>query len=223
MNLARLLIVEDDSVLADALVRAFQQDGHTVDWFEDGRLALEALVVNPPDTVILDLTLQGMDGLQLLRAARAEGCESPVLLLTARGEPTDRVAGLDTGADDYLVKPFELAELEARIRALLRRRGPTRSTTIKVGEVEFDAVSRRVKVAGRSVELPRRELALLEVFISHPGRVFDKETLLDRVFGYDDDVNPGAVELYVCRLRKRLQPSHVKIRTLRGLGYLLEV
>ena len=193
-----------------------------MDWLEDGRLALEALAVNPPDAVILDLYLPGMDGLQVLRAARAEGCEAPVLVLTARGEPTDRVAGLDTGADDYLIKPFELSELEARVRALLRRRGPTRSTTIKVGEVEFDAVLRRVKVAGQPVELPRRELALLEVFISHPGRVFDKETLLDRVFGYDDDVNPEAVELYVCRLRKRLQEGHVRIRTLRGLGYILE-
>ena len=163
-----------------------------------------------------------MDGLRLLRAARAEGCETPVLVLTARGQPTERIAGLDTGADDYLVKPFELGELEARIRALLRRRGPTRSTTIKVGEVEFDAVRRRVTVAGQSIDLPRRELALLEVFISHPGQVFEKETLLDRVFGYDDDVNPGAVELYVCRLRKRLQASNVKIRTLRGLGYILE-
>jgi DNA-binding response OmpR family regulator len=142
--------------------------------------------------------------------------------VTARGQPTERVAGLDTGADDYLVKPFELGELEARVRALLRRRGPTRATTIKVGEVEFDAVRRRVKVAGQPIDLPRRELALLEVLLAHPGRVFDKETLLDRVFGYDDDVNPGAVELYVCRLRKRLQTSNVKIRTLRGLGYILE-
>ena len=217
-----MLIIEDDLVLADALVRAFQQDGHTVDWLADGRLALEALTVNPPDAAILDLRLPGMDGLRLLRAARAEGCETPVLVLTARSEPTERVAGLDTGADDYLVKPFELGELEARVRALLRRRGPTRSTTIMVGEVEFDAVRRRVTVAGQPIDLPRRELALLEVFISHPGRVFEKETLLDRVFGYDDDVNPSAVELYVCRLRKRLQPSNVKIRTLRGLGYILE-
>jgi two-component system response regulator TctD len=219
---ARLLIVEDDSFLADALVRAFQQDGHTVDWLEDGRLALEALAVNPPDAVILDLNLPGMNGLQVLRAARAEGCETPVLVLTASGEPTERVSVLDTVADDYLVKPFELCELEARMRALLRRRGPTRSTTIKVGDIEFDAVRRRVTVAGQPVDLPRRELALLEVFMSHPGRVFDKETLLDRVFGYDDEVNAGAVELYVCRLRKRLQHSDVRIRTLRGLGYILE-
>jgi DNA-binding response OmpR family regulator len=208
--------------LADALQRAFAQEGHVVDWLQDGRLALEALVGNLPDAAILDLSLPGMEGLEVLRAARAEGCETPVLVLTARGEPTERVAGLDTGADDYLVKPFELSELEARIRALLRRRGPTRSPVLKVGDVELDTVPRRVTVAGQPIEIPRRELALLEVFLSRPGCVLDKEALLERVFGYDDDVNLGAVELYVCRLRKRLHASHVKIRTLRGLGYILE-
>jgi two-component system, OmpR family, response regulator TctD len=219
---ARVLLVEDDRVLADALVRAFAQDGHVVDWIEDGRLALEALLVQPPDAAILDLSLPGVDGLQVLRRARAEGCETPVLVLTARTRPTDRVTGLDTGADDYLVKPFELSELEARIRALLRRRGPTRSTVLKAGDVELDTVARRVTVAGRPVELPRREHALLEVFLGGPGRVFEKETLFERVFGYDDEANLEAVELYMCRLRKRLQGSNVRIRTLRGLGYILE-
>ena len=220
--MARLLLVEDDRILADALQRTFRQAGHVVDWLDDGVLGLEALSTNPPDAAILDLGLPGMHGLQALQRARAAGCEVPVLVLTAHGDPTQRVAGLDSGADDYLVKPFELEELEARVRALLRRGGPTRSTTLSVGNVELDTVRRRVAVAGSPVDLPRRELALLEVFLSHPGQVFDKDTLLDRVFSYDDEVGSGAVELYVCRLRKRLGNSSARIRTLRGLGYTLE-
>lgn len=218
----RILLVEDTHDVGEAICRRFQSTGHTVDWETDGAAAADILDFTDYDLVILDVMLPGMDGFSILRRLRQEKSSVPVLVLTARSEIDDRVSALDLGADDYLVKPFDFRELEARARVLLRRRSGGEATNIIVcGDVSLDRANRSVKVGKREVQLKRREMTLLEVLASRPGKIFSKEELLDRLFGFEEAAGPNAIELYVGRLRKKLEGASARIVTQRGVGYQL--
>ncbi|MDQ2694495.1 MAG: response regulator [Pseudomonadota bacterium] len=218
----RILLVEDDRQLADGLKRALRLSGLAVDWLADGARADQVLRTEPYDLVVLDLALPGLDGLAVLKRLRRRKSLAPVLIITARGALEQRIAGLDLGADDYLVKPFALGELEARVRALLRRSQGRASDRLVHGPLVLDATARQVTVDGELLELPRRELCLLEILLTRAGQVVSKEQIAGQLFCFDDEVGPNAIELYVHRLRKKLEPAGVCIRTIRGLGYLLE-
>lgn len=217
----RIFLVEDTRDVGEAISRRLEKVGHTVDWQTDGQAAADILEFIDYDLVILDVMLPGLDGFEILRHLRARKKTTPVLVLTARSEIEDRVGALDLGADDYLVKPFDFRELEARTRVLLRRRQGDPTNLIECGDLVLDRNSRSVRVGNREVQLKRREITLLEVLAARPGRVFSKDELLDRLFGFDENVNPNAVELYVGRLRKKIEGSSVRIVTIRGLGYQL--
>lgn len=217
----RIFLVEDTRDVGEAISRRLEKVGHTVDWQMDGQAAADILEFTDYDLVILDVMLPGLDGFEILRHLRARKKTTPVLVLTARSEIEDRVGALDLGADDYLVKPFDFRELEARTRVLLRRRQGDPTNLIECGDLVLDRNSRSVRVGNREVQLKRREITLLEVLAARPGRVFSKDELLDRLFGFDENVNPNAVELYVGRLRKKIEGSSVRIVTIRGLGYQL--
>lgn len=210
----RIFLVEDTRDVGEAISRRLEKVGHTVDWQTDGQAAADILEFTDYDLVILD-------GFEIVRHLRARKKTTPVLVLTARSEIEDRVGALDLGADDYLVKPFDFRELEARTRVLLRRRQGDPTNLIECGDLVLDRNSRSVRVGNREVQLKRREITLLEVLAARPGRVFSKDELLDRLFGFDENVNPNAVELYVGRLRKKIEGSSVRIVTIRGLGYQL--
>lgn len=218
----RLLLVEDHADLATWVAKSLRHSGFVIDVIERGDHAAAALLTQSYDLVILDLSLPGLDGLEILRRIRGneKTARLPVIILTARGTSDDRVKGLNLGADDYLPKPFELAELEARIRALLRRSSNV-VPTVQIGRLEFDTGSRLVTVDGQPLALTQRELAVLEALISRQGKPIARELLFEKIFGLDDDVRPEAIELYVHRLRKKLEGSGVAISTLRGLGYML--
>jgi len=218
----RVLLVEDDVALACGLRRALAQADFAVDLIADGARADEVLKTESFDLVVLDLTLPGLDGLTVLRRLRARAQGVPVLVLTARGGVDARVKGLDLGADDYLGKPFELAELEARVRALLRRSQGSATGLLALGPLVLDTQARQASLDGDALQMPRRELCVLEILMARAGKVVSKEQLASRLFGFDDDASPNAIELYVSRLRKRLAGSAVSIRTVRGLGYVLE-
>ncbi|MCA0256811.1 MAG: response regulator transcription factor [Proteobacteria bacterium] len=218
----RIFLVEDTHDVGEAICRRFQQAGHTVDWETDGQAASDILSFTEYDLVVLDVMLPGRDGFSILKKMRQSGSGVPVLILTARSEIDDRVGALDLGADDYLVKPFDFRELEARARVLLRRRAGGEATNlITCGDVVLDLSNRSVTVGRREVQLKRREMALLEILASRPGKVFSKEELLDRLFGFDEEVGENAVELYVGRLRKKLEGATARIVTQRGIGYQL--
>lgn len=217
----RILIVEDDEILANGLTRAMTAAGYASDHVADGEQALSMLLDGCYDLAILDLNLPRMDGLMVLRQVRAEKRTLPVIILTARDSVEDRVRGLDLGADDYLTKPFSLAELEARVRALLRRGPGNSAVTITCGNLEFDSVGRRAVVAGEAVELSARELAVLETLLFRQGKVVGKEQLIESLCAYGEEVTFNAIEVYVHRLRKKLQTGGVDIRTVRGLGYMM--
>ena len=217
----RILVVEDTTEVAESIIEGFRRIGHNVDWARDGVLAEEILATQVYDLVVLDLNLPGRDGPALLKGYRGRGGTSPVLVLTARGAVEDRVRVLDLGADDYLVKPFDFRELEARARALLRRSAGEATNALVCGAIAIDRETRRVSVAGAPVEMTRRELMLLEILAARPGRVFSKDELLDRLFGLDESPSFNAVEQYVARVRRKLGPAEAQIRTLRGLGYQL--
>jgi two-component system response regulator TctD len=218
----RLLLVEDHAELALWVAKTLRLSGFVVDVIARGDHAATALLTQTYDLAILDLSLPGMDGLEILRRVRAQErtAQLPVLILTARGAPEDRVKGLNLGADDYLPKPFEVAELEARIRALLRRANKT-AQVIQVGKLVFDTTDRTVSVRDKPLALTQRELDVLEALLTREGRPVAREALLGKVFGINDDVLPGTVDLYVHRLRKKLEGSGVVISTMRGLGYVL--
>ena len=218
----RLLLVEDHADLATWVAKSLRHSGFVIDVIERGDHAAAALLTQSYDLVILDLSLPGLDGLEILRRIRGneKTARLPVIILTARGTSDERVKGLNLGADDYLPKPFELAELEARIRALLRRSSNV-VPTVQIGRLEFDTGSRLVTVDGQPLALTQRELAVLEALISRQGKPIARELLFEKIFGLDDDVRPEAIELYVHRLRKKLEGSGVAISTLRGLGYML--
>lgn len=216
----KILLAEDTQDLAEAVATLLARAGHAVSVTSDGEDAAQLLVRERFDLVILDLNLPGMDGARLLKDLRARRDRTPVLVITARSAIDDRISILDLGADDYLVKPFDLRELEARTRALLRRPMGMSANAQVYGNVSFDAGSRQIVVDGRHVDLSRRELRLLEILLGQIGRTVRKERLIDQLFGPDDDVAPNAVELYVSRLRKKLAASDIDIATLRGEGYV---
>ncbi|MDH0864631.1 response regulator transcription factor [Mitsuaria sp. GD03876] len=223
----RLFFVEDNAALQTTVARSFERRGIQVHGFAEGRPALERWRAHPPDVVLLDLSLPDMDGLELLSAARAEHLATPVIILTARGTVGDRILGLNIGADDYLPKPFDLDELEARVRALARRsRGAGGGAAVPDDEafcgLRVDADSGAIYHLGLPLDLPPREAALLRALLARPGQAVAKERLTEIVFADDLDVQPDAVEVVAYRLRKRLPADGARLVTLRGLGYLLK-
>ncbi|WP_170406634.1 response regulator transcription factor [Ruegeria arenilitoris] len=219
----RIVIVEDNETLANAIAYRLRDRGHAADVLTDGDAAELYLVQEGADLIVLDINLPGRSGLKILRSLRNRGDSAPVILLTARSETSDRVSGLDMGADDYLVKPFEMDELEARIRALSRRKQLDYGARETIGELEFDRTARQVSANGQVLDVPRREMAVLECLLERRGRIVPKSQLTDYVYGVGADVEDSAVEPHVSRLRKRLQNLGIRIKTARGLGYLLEV
>lgn len=218
----RILIVEDDPLLADGLTRSLRQSDYAVDCVSDGARADRALASQGYDLVILDLGLPRLDGFEVLLRLRRRGTAVPVLVLSARDALEDRVKGLDLGADDYLTKPFDLPELEARVRALIRRGQSGGGSELVHGRLRLDTAGRRATLDGEPLELSSRELGVLEVLMLRSGRVVNKEQLAEQLYGWDEQVGANAIEVYVHRLRRKLEPAGVAIRTIRGLGYLLE-
>ncbi|MBO9410989.1 MULTISPECIES: response regulator transcription factor [unclassified Ruegeria] len=219
----RIVIVEDNETLANAIAYRLLDRGHAADVLTDGVAADLYLEQEGADLIVLDINLPGRSGLEILRSLRNRGDSAPVILLTARTETSDRVSGLDMGADDYLVKPFEMDELEARIRALSRRKQLDYGAREIIGDLEFDRTARQVSAKGQVLDVPRREMAVLECLLERRGRIVPKSQLTDYVYGVGADVDDSAVEPHVSRLRKRLQNLGIRIKTARGLGYLLEV
>ncbi|MBO6759243.1 MAG: response regulator transcription factor [Roseibium sp.] len=218
----RIVIVEDNKTLASGLGHRLRDLGHAVDILEDGFDGDQFLADEGADLVILDINLPGLSGLEVLKNLRGRGDTTPVLLLTGRGETSDRVTGLDLGADDYLVKPFEIEELEARIRALSRRRGTETSHVVQIGPLQFDRGARRLFRDGAAVDLPRRELAVLECLLDRRGQLVPKRVLADHVYGLGAEVEEKVIEIYISRLRKRLAEHDLMIKTVRGLGYYFD-
>jgi two-component system OmpR family response regulator len=218
----RILIAEDDPVLADGLTRSLHQADYAVDCVATGDQADHVLIAQGYDLVILDLGLPRLDGFEVLRRLRHRGSKVPVLVLTARDALDDRVRGLDLGADDYLTKPFDLPELEARVRALIRRGQSGGGSVLSHGALRLDTAGRRATLNGTPLDLSARELGVLEVLMHRSGRVVNKEQLAEQLYGWDEEVGANAIEVYVHRLRRKLEPAGVVIRTIRGLGYLLE-
>jgi len=223
----QLLLVEDDAAMQATLQRSLARRGMVVSAVGDGAAALERWRAHPPDAVVLDLTLPGLDGLQVLQQARAAGLRTPVLLLTARGTVGDRVLGLNAGADDYLAKPFDLDELEARLRALVRRSGdmleaPRASGALMVGALRYEKESGVIYLREAPMDLTRREQALLRALLAQPARAVTKERLYELVFPGQSEVQYEAIEVVVYRLRKKLAGTGAVLMTLRGLGYLLK-
>jgi DNA-binding response OmpR family regulator len=217
----RILLVEDDAIIADGLSASLRKGGYAVDHVDNGLDADTTLLSQNYDLLILDLGLPRLGGIDVLRRLRSRKSPLPVLVLTAQEGVEARVHGLDAGADDYLTKPFALPELEARVRALTRR-GTGQATLIEVGNLLFDQSERLVRLDGKSVDLSARELELLEVLLLRAGRLVSKEHLIDHLCAWGEEVSTNAIEVYVHRLRKKLEPGGVRISTMRGLGYCLE-
>jgi two-component system, OmpR family, response regulator len=218
----RLLLVEDNRSLAASVAGAFRSKGYAVDAVETVDDAGAALRTQPYDLLILDLGLPDGDGLEVVRRLRQRKSRLPVLVLTARASLQSRVTGLNLGADDYLIKPFALEELEARAGALIRRGIGGSGATVTHGRLALDTAGRVATIDGVPLDLPRRELCLLELLVLRAGQVVEKRVLLEKLFSYDDEAGVNAIEIYVHRLRKKLEPAGIRVRTVRGLGYLLE-
>jgi two-component system response regulator MprA len=219
----RVLVVDDDPSVRESLRRSLAFNGYQVELAEDGEHALRKVAATDPDVVVLDVMMPRMDGLAACRALRAAGDDVPVLMLTARDEVSDRVAGLDAGADDYLPKPFALEELLARLRALLRRIGPADSRSVlRLGDLSLDPASRDVTRGERSIRLTRTEFSLLELLLRHPRQVLTRERILDEVWGYDFPTSANSLEVYVGYLRRKTEADGEPrlIHTVRGVGYV---
>jgi two-component system response regulator QseB len=215
----RLLLVEDDAMLGESVRRGLQRQDHAVDWVWDGDAAELAGASEPYDVILLDLGLPRRGGLEVLRNLRRRGVRVPVLILTAQDAVPDRVAGLDAGADDYLVKPFDLDEVTARIRALHRRSEGHAEPVLENGRLALDPATHEVRLDGRPVELSSREFALLQALLEHPGRPLSRARLEERLYGWGEAIESNAVEVHVHALRRKLGPDAIK--TLRGVGYMI--
>lgn len=218
----KFLLIEDNTELANAVCARMQLDGHVIDHASNIAEAIAYSDTVEYDLILLDIMLPDGDGRDFLEQHRAAQNKTPVIVLTARSQISDRISSLDLGADDYVTKPFDHEELQARCRAVLRRNAGSAQTIIRLADVEFDPVAGNLTVSGHTQELRNRELRLLELLINSPGQIFSKQKLVDRLFSYDDEVSENAVEVYIARLRKHLEPSRLTITTLRGLGYRLD-
>ncbi|AGI24865.1 two component transcriptional regulator [Pseudomonas sp. ATCC 13867] len=216
----RLLLVEDDQALGEGVRTGLRQEGYTIDWLQDGASALHALRTEEFDLVVLDLGLPRLDGLHVLGRVRAAGSTVPVLILTARDATEDRIAGLDAGADDYLVKPFDLHELQARLRALLRRSSGRARALIEHAGVSLDPSTQQVRFQGQPVVLTPKEYQLLHELLAQPGKVFTRDRLTQLLYGWDESAESNTLEVHISHLRKKLFSG--LIRTVRGIGYLVE-
>lgn len=219
----RITLVEDNTSLAKGICYRLEDAGHAVDVLDNGSAAERFLEDDRADLIILDINLPGIDGLTLLKGLRRRGDTRPVILLTARAETEDRVIGLDAGADDYLIKPFEMTELEARVRALLRRRDIPQQQLRALGSLHYNAGTRQLFAGEVDIGLPRREMSVFECLLEAEGRLVSKSAMLDHVYGVGADVEDKVVEVYVSRLRRRLRPHDVQIKARRGLGYQLSI
>ena len=219
----KILVIDDDPAVSASLERALRLEGYDVETAGDGGSGLEALALAPPDAVILDLGLPDIDGLEVCKRMRSARDDTPVLMLTARDAVNDRVQGLDAGADDYLVKPFALAELLARLRALLRRRSGEEGESLRFGDLELDLGTREAQRGGRAFSLTRIEFDLLELFLRHPRQVLTRDVILERVWGYDFDSGTNSLAVYVGYLRRKTEEGGEPryIHTVRGVGYVL--
>ena len=213
-------MIEDDPLIGDGLSVGLNRMGHGVDWFTDGPLGGDALASAPYDVVVLDLGLPGRDGMEVLAGWRERGEDVPVLVLTARGELEDRVAGLRNGADDYLCKPFALGEVEARLQALLRRRHGYFEPLQKVGDIVYSPAGRSVTRNGEPIALSSRELAILELFLNHRGQILPKSMIQEKLYTWNEEVSSNTVEVFIHHLRRKL--GNGLIRTVRGVGYTLD-
>jgi two-component system, OmpR family, response regulator len=221
-TLARILLIEDDPSLCRGLAATLGAEGYSVDVAYDGEGGLQMALDEPYALILLDVGLPDMSGFELLRRLRRAGDKAPVLMLSARDTVADRVNGLDLGADDYLLKPFAPQELSARIRALMRRPQIDAAPVMRIGRLEFDRTHGSAAIGGQPIELRRREWVLLERLAVRVGQVVSKDRLASEVFGFNEPVAPNAIEVYIARLRRKLEPAGPRIRTLRGLGYLME-
>ncbi|WP_424985129.1 response regulator transcription factor [Microbulbifer sp. S227A] len=219
----RIAIIEDNAALASAIAYRLRERGHSVDVLHDGEEADAFLAHDGADLVVLDINLPGMNGLDLLRALRRRQDGTPVILLTARSETAERIAGLDAGADDYLTKPFDMDELEARLRAMARRKSLVYSERDLIGELVFDRSSRQLMHGETPLDIPRKEIATLECLLERRGRIVSKPQLVTHVYGTGADIDDSAIEPHVSRLRRRLEAHGIRIKTARGLGYMLEI
>ncbi|KJZ17182.1 response regulator transcription factor [Loktanella sp. S4079] len=219
----RIAVIEDNEALAQGIAVRLRDRGHAVDLLHNGREANEFLSQEGADLVVLDLNLPGMDGIDVLRALRRRGDGTPAILLTARSETAERVAGLDAGADDYLTKPFDMDELEARLRAMARRKNLEFTARDTLGPLVFDRTSRQLMQGDCPLDIPRKEISTLECLLERRGRIVSKAQLITHVYGTGSDTEESAIEPHVSRLRKRLNPFGLRIKTARGLGYMLEV
>ena len=217
----RILLAEDDALLGDAIAEHLKKVAHAVDWVRDGMAAETALKTQTFDLVILDLGLPRLSGRSVLARLRDRASSTPVLIITAADAIIDRVALLDAGADDYMVKPFALAELEARVRALIRRSQGRDRNLLLHGALSFDAAARTAMIGNEVLDLSAREVAVLELLLLRSGRVVAKEQFVEHLCSFDQDVTPNAIEVYIHRLRRKLEPAGVQVQTVRGLGYYL--
>ena len=218
----RVLLVEDTPDLADAVLRCLRRMGHAADWQSDGQAADGLLEHHAFDLVVLDIGLPRMDGTEILARMRGRGDKTPVLMLTARADIEDRVAALDGGADDYLGKPFDFREFEARCRALLRRPQGQAEAVLQIGPLAIDSAARRATLFGQRIDLPNREFSLLEILVGRLGRAVTREEIAAKLFGFDDEAGPNAIDVYVGRLRRKLGEGALRITTVRSVGYIAE-
>lgn len=219
----RITVIEDNVGLANGIAHCFKDQGHAVNVLYDGQAGLDFLLQEETDIIVLDINLPTMDGLAVLQTLRKSNIATPVILLTARGELSDRVRGLDAGADDYLIKPFEMDELDARIRAISRRKPNVNKSVVELGDLTYDKSARQLFCKGDALALPRRELAVFECLFDRQNSLVSKSQLADFVYGVGTDVDEKVVEIYVSRLRKKLSEFSVVIRSARGLGYMMEL